>query len=214
MTESIRCSEVAGEIEDFGAAHPAKYSGCQGMDLRQFWLGPDKMPEESARAYVGREASTLSFYVRLEDRQIYTEAKRDNDRMWSLGDTVEFFIKPGVERNDYWELHVTPNNLIMDIYIPSRERFTGGEITWEQVVAAESGASKRVEVMDGVWVVELKVPWTAFGLEAAPSPGAIWQFAVCRYNYPGKLEDPEHSSTAPLTEAGFHTYENYTDLLF
>lgn len=214
MINSIRCSDVEGDITDFGSQHPAKYGACQVLDLRQNWLGPEQMPEEGACAYVGREGSALCFYIRLVDSLIYTEAERDNDRMWTLGDTVEFFIKPGVERNDYWELHVAPNDLIMDIYIPSREKFTQGEITWEEVVASCSGASKRVEVMDGSWAVELKVPWTAFGLEVAPPPGTVWQFAVCRYNYPGKLKDPEHSSTAPLTEAGFHTYENYTDLLF
>ena len=38
--------------------------------------------------------------------------------------------------------------------------------------------------------------------------------AVCRYNYTGSLEDPEHSSTAHLTTLGFHQWEDYTRLVF
>jgi hypothetical protein len=42
----------------------------------------------------------------------------------------------------------------------------------------------------------------------------VWQFAVCRYNYHGTLQDPELSSTAALTKCAFHRYEEYHDLLF
>ncbi len=214
MAEFIHCSELSGDIADFGSERPAKYDSCAALPLRQHWLGPEGRPCESAVAYVGREASALCFYVSMVDSQIYTEARQDNDRMWALGDTVEFFMKPGTERRDYWEVHLAPNDLIMDLHIPDRARFTAGEVTWDEVIAASSESSRRVERTDDGWAVELMVPWTAFGLEAAPAAGAVWQFAVCRYNYPGKLEDPEHSSTAPLTEPGFHRYEEYADLIF
>jgi hypothetical protein len=213
---SVPCPEVSGDIDDFGTRHPQKYSGCNAIELVRWWEGPDQLPQEKAVAYVGGSAAGLCFYVWLEDHIIYTEAREDNERIWTLGDTAEFFIKPGIDRDDYWEIHISPNGFIMDIHIPSRAKFTEGIIIWEEVIAADSASTKRVQVGDGEkqWAVELCVPWAAFGLEGAPAAGTVWQFAVCRYNYPGKLEDPEHSSTAHFTEPGYHRYEEYTDLVF
>ena len=213
---AVPCPHLSGGIDDFGARHPHKYSGCDPVELVQWWEGPDQLPREKGVAYVGASAAGLCFYVWLEDQLIYTEARADNERMWTLGDTAEFFIKPGVGREDYWEIHITPNDLIMDIHIPSRANFTAGIISWDEVIAANSGSTKRVQVGEGEkeWALELCVPWAAFGLETAPAAGEVWQFAVCRYNYPGNLDDPEHSSTAHLSEPGFHRYEEFSDLVF
>jgi hypothetical protein len=104
--------------------------------------------------------------------------------------------------------------LIMDIYIPDREKFMGGEITWEQVIAPDSHTRKYVHVGAGHWAVEACVPWQAFGAEGIPAQGTAWQIAACRYNCTGGLENPELSSTAAFTQASFHRYEEYTQLVF
>jgi len=211
---SIPCPAVSGALDDLGADHPQKFSACQALPLKRFWDDPDALPREGGKAYVGAAAEGLSFYVLYEDSDIFSTASGNDQKMWTLGDVAEFFIKPGVGRSDYWEIHITPNNYIMDIHIPDREKFTGGDITWDQVIAPSSQTAKRVAVLDGKWAVEIAVPWQAFDLDAAPAAGTTWQFAVCRYNYNGGLEDPEHSSTAHLSEVGFHRYEEFTDLVF
>ena len=211
---STPCTTVSGAIDDFGADRPEKYRGCEALQLQCFWEGTQALPEESGRAYVGAAEEGLSFYVLFEDSDIFSTATGDNQKMWTLGDVAEFFIKPGVERSDYWEIHITPNDYLMDIHIPDRGKFNAGSISWEDVIAPDSNTHKRVEVLDGRWAVEMCVPWQAFGLEAAPETGTVWQFAVCRYNYNGGLDAPEHSSTAHLSEPGFHRYEEFTDLVF
>ena len=40
--------------------------------------------------------------------------------MWTLGDVAEFFVKPGADRTDYWEIYVTLNDFLMDIHIPEK----------------------------------------------------------------------------------------------
>ncbi len=213
---SVACREVSGGIDDFGARHPEKYRACDPVPLLQWWVAPDHRPAEGGVAYVGYSAEHLCFYMWLEDTTIYTEARKDNERMWTLGDTVEAFVKPGEDREDYWEIHITPNDLIMDIHIPSRDKLTTGAVSWEEVIAADSKSARQVQVAEeeNAWAVELRIPWTAFGMETAPVPGVAWQFNVGRYNYPGHLEDPENSATAHLTEPGFHRYEEFTDLVF
>ncbi len=215
---SIAAQQLSGPLEDFGARRPARYRACEPLPLGQFWEGEDRFPEEAGVAYAGATGRGLSFYVHLLDSDIFSRATGDEQKMPALGDVVEIFVKPGSGRTDYWEIHVTPNGFLLDIHIPDRARISkGGTITWEQVVPfvpPASGATRRVAVTDSSWSVEVTVPWSAFGRDAPPAPGSVWQFAVCRYNYSGGLEDPELSSTARITELSFHRHEEYTDLVF
>jgi hypothetical protein len=215
---SVVCHKVSGDVRDFGVERPDKYQDCEALHLVQWWKGPGHTPLEGGVCYVGHDQQGLWFYVCLGDGSVYTRARRDNEKMWELGDTVEFFVKPGEDREDYWEVHVTPNDLIMDILIPSRDEYLAGVITWEDVVVADSGSTRRVQVTaaENRWVVELCIPWTAFGRETVPGAGSVWQIAVCRYNYSEGPGDGnlELSSTAHLTELNFHRYEEHTDLVF
>ena len=210
----ISCPRMTSENTDFGVEHPTKYRSCTRLPLRRYWDGPTAMPNEAGLALVGAEELGLSFYVQFQDSDIFSTATGDNQKMWTLGDVAEFFVKPGIERSDYWELHITPNDFIMDIYISDRSKFQAGAITWDQVIAHQSASRKRVEVVDGQWSVEVCIPWSAFGVEGVPANGTIWQFAVCRYNYNDGLDDPAHSSTANLTSPNFHRYEDFSDLVF
>lgn len=211
---SIPCPRVSGVVDDFGAEQPAKYRDSVLLPLRQYWNGPEAMPVEKGNVCVGAADEGLCFYAYCIDSDIFSLATTDNQKMWTLGDVAEFFVKPGADRTDYWEIHVNPKNFLMDIHIPDRERFIRGEVTWEQVVAPSSGTRWRVWVRDDGWAVEICVPWRAFGFETVLAPGTIWHFAVCRYNYNGDLENPEHSSTAHLTQFDFHRWEEFTELVF
>ena len=215
---SIPCMPVTGDIADFGVQHPEKYRDCTRLPLKQFWRGAEAMPTESGHAYVGAAEAGLCFYTYFQDSDVFSTATADNQKMWTLGDVVEFFIKPGLDQSEYWEIHVTPNDFILDIYIPVRGKMQSGEITWDALLAPESGATKRVEVGDDDdgchWAVELIIPWQAFDLTSRPVSGVIWPFAVCRYNYNQGLADPELSSTALLTIPSFHQYEDFTQLVF
>lgn len=210
MTQDvIPCAPVEAPTKDTPAAR--RFAACTPIPLRRYWDGEDAMPAESGVARVGTNDEGLAFFIEFEDSDLYCEATANQQRMWTLGDVAEIFIKPGRERQDYWEIHITPNDFIMDIRIADRERFMGGEITWEQVIAADSGTRWQVRETETGWTVEAVVPWAAFDLPAHPA-GSIWQIAICRYNCNGSVENPELSSTAAFTQAGFHRYEEYTDI--
>lgn len=211
---SISCPTVAGPVGDLTAAPPAKYAACPALPLRRYWEGPQALPREAGSARVGAAADGLSFLVDFQDSDIFSTATADQQKMWTLGDVAELFVKPGTARSDYWEIHVTPNDFLMDLHIPDRQRFTTGQVTWDEVIAPSSHTRKRVQVLEGRWVAEIVVPWAAFGLHGPPPPGTAWQFAVCRYNYNGGLANPEHSATAHLTAPGYHRYEEYSNLVF
>jgi len=211
---SLPCPRVTGVISAPVDTATSWHTTCKPLSLRRFWDGPKALPVEAGTACVGAADEGLAYFVTYQDSDIFSEATADQQKMWTLGDVAELFIKPGTDRADYWEIHITPNDFLMDIHIQDRERFMAGEITWDEVIAPSSGTRRRVTVGDDSWSVEALVPWQAFGLDGAPAAGVVWQFAVCRYNCNGGLENPEHSSTAAFTVPGFHRFEEFTDLVF
>ena len=210
------CRPLRRDGNDFGSKSPAAYADAEPFSFFQNWVAPGHRPNEGGLAYAGTTETALCLYVWLEDRSIFTTATENNQTLFTLGDVAEFFIKPGESREDYWEIHVSPNDLLMDVHFPSRGAIRSGQVTWEQVVAAESGSRKRVATPpeEGYWVTELCVPWQAFGYDCPPEPDEIWQFSVSRYNYTGDLDHVEHSSVAPFTELNFHQYEQFINLTF
>ncbi len=211
---TLDCPVIADAPAALTADIPAKYAACRPLPLRQHWAGTDVLPQETGDARIGATATGLSVHVRYEDSDIFSTATADQQRMWTLGGVVEVFVKPGLDRSDYWEVHVTPNGFLMDLHIPSRAGMQSGEHTWEEIITPESATVYQIHVADGSWSAELTIPWSAFGLTEIPVSGTTWQFAVCRYNYNGGLESPELSSTAPLAQRSFHRFEDYTDLVF
>ena len=105
---------------------------------------------------------------------------------------------------------------MMDIHIPSRDKYMTNVVSWDDVVAANSGSTKQVQARaaQNKRAVEVYMPWAAFGYETVPVSGTVWQFAVCRYNCSGDLENLELSATAHFTELDFHRCEECTDLIF
>ena len=211
---SVQCRVINGQVDDLGVDHPMRYKCCTPLPLRQFWHGPKKFPSEDGTAYVGATEEFLVFYACFQDSDIFSHATDDNQKMWELGDVAEFFIKPENNQTDYWEIHVTPNDFMLDLHIPDRAQFFSGGVSWEQVSTPNSHAIKRVAVMEGKWAVELSIPWATFGFHSPPPKGSVWRIAICRYNYNGGMNQLERSSTAALPELDFHQHENYMKLKF
>lgn len=213
---NVPCPPVTGTVGNFGGAQPDKYTACPPLRFHQSWESPQTLPAEGGVAYVGCSATGLWFYTCLQDSDIFSQATADDQKMWTLGDVVEFFIKPGRARSDYWEIHVTPNSFLMDLYIRDREDFMAGRTSFEEALGHRSQAQFHVAVMAdrNQWSTEICIPWQAFGVDGMPESGVVWQFAVCRYNCNGGLEQPELSSVAPFSVRSFHRHEEFLDLVF
>ena len=211
----INCPEICSELKSDTSVQPYCFQNTTRLIMRQHWLGKGAFPHEGGHAFIGASSTSLSFYVFMNDSHIFSHATADNQKMWTLGDVAEIFVKPGGSRDDYWEFHVTPNNFLMDILITNRKDYIEGKISWSDVVSAKSYASKNVTVCEDLWTVSLNIPWKAFGHTDRPEPGSKWQIAICRYNYSVSINNnPELSSTAPLSAPGFHRYEEFTELIF
>ncbi len=164
----------------------------------------------------------LYFAAEMEDSDLYALGKQKNGEIWN-DDVFELFFKPGgegVKGRHYYEFEINALNTQLELFLPARG--AGGYYRFgpETKLGMESAVKLRGTLnnwkdKDEGWTVEGRIPWTAFEATGGkPKPGDKWRFALCRYDYSTAFEQPELSSTAPLTAPNFHQYEDYGELVF
>lgn len=202
----------AVEIENFVV--PPK------MDWTRFAMTRARRATSRAHAWLLWDDQFLYFAAELEDRDLYCVTGPGHDNPFNVDDIAELFLKPSDESPCYWELHVVPTGGTRDYFYARRG--AGGEKRWMKY---DSGMFARVtlygtldnwEDRDNKWVVEMRVPWSAFERWGGkPKVGDLWRFMVSRYDYSVHLEEGcELSAAAPLPWANFHLFEYYPYLRF
>src|SRR5208282_1675196 len=114
---AIRCLPLpAFDASDLKAAREA-FRQAVPCALGQAWLEKAEPDFAPALVRVGWRENSLLLFAELTDRDIFTRATAPNQRMWELGDTFEIFLGLLGEPS-YAELHVTPNNLHLQLRFP------------------------------------------------------------------------------------------------
>jgi len=164
------------------------------------YKNPDAEPAERGRAVLNVEDNAFHVSAVLEDSDIFNTAKQNNEKTWTTGDVLEFFIQPA-GRKDYYELHVTPEQITLQLHIPVTER--SRKIEFEDCICDIGIIGKvRKDVPANRWTAEMIVPFSGIGVTGTELDGS--RFAICRYNYNKKWEEPEISSTRFFPKGTFH----------
>jgi hypothetical protein len=190
------------------------------MDWETSAMTPRRPASSASRVRLLWDDRYLYLGAELEDQDIYCRTPLSHDASFNVDDIIELFIKPSDTLPYYWELHVVPSGGTRDYFYARRG--AGGDHRW---LRYESGMQARVKVFgtlndwekrDTKWVVEMRVPWSAFKQNGGrPRPGDLWRFMVARYDYSVYLEDGcELSAAAPLPQQNFHLYEHFPYLKF
>ncbi len=206
----INSTCIDPNLERAGVSNPNTYAGITPLSLAQYWCG--KMPQKEGYAFVAHCEQGLRFYSWFNENQPYTTASRNDQKLFKLGSVVEFFIHPQ-GGSEYWEIHLSPNGLMMDLCIPDRDGMMANQYTWEHMYARDSHTQYQVVAASTSWATDILIPWKTFQRSRCPV-GESWGVAVCRYNYPGILSNPELSATAPFTYLDFHNINEYHRLIF
>lgn len=208
-TTSIR---IDGRIDDVAWEKAEELTGFSA-----FW---DKKPASTAcTARLLWDWNYLYFVADIEDYDLYADIDKPNGMTW-LNDVFEIFLKPDAQKTPYYEFQVNAANTPLELFLPSRgaggyRRFIGKTTIGLESMVRRRGTLNNVDDKDAGWTVEGRIPWKGFGPTGGrPEPGTKWKFALCRYDYSWTLEQPELTSTAPLTRADFHRYEDYSELTF
>jgi hypothetical protein len=153
----------------------------------------------------------------------HTMTRRD-DHLWDE-EVVEIFLDPDRSGRDYYELEVSPANVVCDLRMISPWPDKKGDIDWNL-----AGLETRVRAREGGpgaggWTATAFLPWR--GLRALPSagrvalppkPGDAWRFNVFRIERPGGRASPEKDAVfaawSPPSAQSFHDAGAFRDLVF
>jgi hypothetical protein len=215
---SAECRWASGPIQIDGRLNEPAWAKAQSLEsFSVYWL--KRKAKTATKAALLWDDQYLYFSADMEDSDLYADIKERNGQTWT-NDVFELFFKPSEKDLRYYEFQVNAANTQLELYLPSRgsggyQRF--GPLTrlgMESAVVLR-GTLNDWNDKDNGWTVEGRIPWTAFRAAGGkPKPGAVWRFALCRYDYSVAFDQPELSSTAPLTQPNFHRYEDYGELTF
>jgi hypothetical protein len=190
------------------------------FDWTAFSMLPARQARSLTRVKLMWDDKYLYMGAEMEDRDLYCVTPAGHDRPFGADDIIELFLKPSDEKPWYWELHVVPSGGTRDYFYARRN--SGPDTRWKpynsgmQAKVTLSGTLGDWTDRDNEWLVEMRVPWSAFDRWGGqPKVGDTWRFLLSRYDYSVYLEDgTELSAAAPLARADFHLYENYPYLIF
>jgi len=218
VVRSAECRWATGPIRIDGILNEVAWDRAQVLqDFAVFWQR--RKSKTATRARLLWDRNYLYFCAEMEDHDLYADVKEPNGMTW-LNDVFELFFKPAADKLAYYEFQVNAANTPMELFLPSRGAGGYGRFAPLTQLGMESavrlqGTLNDWEDRDTGWTVEGRIPWTAFKATGGrPKEGEKWRFALCRYDYSATLDQPEQSSTAPLTQPDFHRYEDYGEIVF
>ncbi|WP_435009098.1 carbohydrate-binding family 9-like protein [Tundrisphaera lichenicola] len=207
---AVQPPKIDGKLDD-----PAWKAAAVIDRFPSFWKKTEPGPDHATKARLVWDHDALYFSSVMTDADLRAFGTRQNDHLWN-GDVFELFFKPSKDRPEYFEFQVNPNSVRFEAAFVGRLNavtpFDARKPLGMTAVALATGPEDETKG----WIVEGKIPWTAFGPTVErPEPGSSWTFALCRYDYYGpENTDPILMSSAPLTQPNFHRFEDYGKLLF
>jgi len=204
---------AGGDVHTMRAA----FQGATPIPLRQSWRTAHEDDFSPGLVRTGWRNDSLLVFAELSDADIFTKAQQHNDRFWELGDTFEIFLQPSTEQ-PYVELHVTPNNLRLQLRFaapPSLAAGPGADPFETALIHADMFASRTwVDHHANEWCIFAEVPAGLVAGASAPLAGSHWRFSFSRYDYTRGREQPVISSSSPHARPAFHCPHEWGTLAF
>jgi hypothetical protein len=116
------------------------------------------------------------------DREPWGRMKNRDDRLWEE-EVVEVFLDPDGDGQNYAELEVSPNNVVVDLLIPNPKSLTGGNVR-PDIAGLQTAVGRHA----AGWIAEMAIPWKGLaiaGISSAPKAGDEWRAGLYRIKRPG-----------------------------
>lgn len=184
------------------------------------WLGKSGTQEKkTTRAKILWDREYIYFWAYMEDRDLQSTIRERDGMTWN-DDVFEIFLKPSKEHGGYYEFHVTPGNVQMDLFIPARapqayELYKDRDSFEFDSAVQLNGSLEQRDDQDVSWELEARIAWKDFvPTGGRPEPNEVWTFALCRYDFDQQATAPTLTTTAPLRRRSFHDYEDFAEIEF
>lgn len=159
------------------------------------------------------------------DPDPWSTMTRRGDHLWDE-EVVEIFLDPGRAGRDYYELEISPANVVCEVRMIAPWPDKKQDFAWSlagletRAVVHRDAAGKPTG-----WTATAFLPWaglaplpSATGVAMPPAPGARWRFNLFRIERPGGPKAPEKDVVAaawsPTGQPSFHVPAAFRDLVF
>ena len=191
-----------------------QYDGAD-WDVQEFFA---KGVVEPGKLRVLWDDKYLYVGVEFTDRDLYAEAKEDQQHSYKTGDVAEIFLKP-VNKRWYWELYVTPLGNKTAFYYPGRGTLglPSGfpdklPLKGLKSAAFAVGTVNDPSDQDVKWTAEMAIPRDEICRDTKLAPDVPWLIFFGRYNYGKDLEVKENSCFPYQPALNYHNHAGYAAL--
>jgi len=169
----------------------------------------------------GWSDTALLITADLDDISIGNSATLANSRTWESGDVFEIFLRPAGGKR-YFEFHVTPENVQLQLHFESSEVFFSPEMQdlphdmWRKLFLLPPDSftsTTQVDQAANKWQVFAAIPFATMDIPA-PQPGDEWATCFCRYDCTEGQSTEIYSTTGSGSKtANFHDQNTWNRLI-
>ena len=162
-----------------------------------------------------------NLYVAFDcaDKDIYGTFRKHDDRLFEQ-EVVEVFLDPDDNPKRYYEIEVSPRNVVFDALIDNPDGQSAGALSdfgWNckglRTAVVVDGTLDNRQDVDRGWTVELAIPFRSIG-RSTPKPGEEWRGNLYRIDrFPEPMEFQAWSPTL-RDPANFHVPKQFGTILF
>jgi hypothetical protein len=160
-----------------------------------------------------------------DDPAPWATMTRRDEHLWDE-EVVEIFLDPAWAGKDYWELEISPTNVVCDVRMVAPHPTVTSDLTWnheglETAVRHEKnadGSPKR-------WIATAFAPWAGFrtlplpaSVALPPAAGEAWGFNAFRIERPNGPARPRDGAVSrawsPTGAPSFHVPAAFRKFIF
>jgi len=199
--------EIKKVVGQLAEAKQIQTAPLLSLPFKQAWCDTPEAGFEPAWVQFYGEAEALVVLAVMKDRSVYNNATQFNQPLWETGDVFETFIEVGP--NDYYELHVGPENQNLFLRWSSEKlaAVRSGEIPLSEACIDEPNflhSESAIALEDSLWTVSMRIPYQALGIKVGCRALRV---SFARYDYTQGQPEPILSATPDLPVMDYHHRE-------
>lgn len=143
---------------------------------------PSRRPKFPTEATLVWDDQNLYVAFGCTDADAWGRMKNRDDQLWQE-EVVEVFLDPDGDGQNYAELEVSPNNVVVDLLIPNAKTLNANNIR-SNIPGLQTAVTRHA----AGWIAEIAIPWKGLadaGVSAAPAAGNRWRAGLYRIKRPG-----------------------------
>jgi hypothetical protein len=164
----------------------------------------------STEAHVLWTSDAIWIGFDCEDHDLHSPFEKRDDHLWEA-DAVEVFLDPGGDGRNYYEIQVSPKNVLFDSRLP---RYRQNQNDWQSHTRTGVHVDGTLDddEEDRGWRAEMSIPWSDLTdvpapLHSPPVAGDVWRANLFRMEW--RDESIRGAGWSPPKKPDFHTLDRF-----